>query len=72
MLFIGTIYVPRVGRTDTERNCISNIHAAGLTCAAADKLASLLTAARRLGSTDVALKDLPAVKPPAPGARLIV
>ena len=63
MHFIGTTYVPRVGRTHAERNCISSIHAAGL---------SYTDAARRLQSTGVSLKDLLAVKPPAPGARLIV
>ena len=61
------IYVtwnPRVGRTDAERNCLSNIHAAGLTYSvAADKLASLLDAARRLGSTGIALNQLASASP---------
>ncbi len=49
---------PRPGRLDAERNCVSNIRAAGLPHAeAARKLAWLLGAARRLGATGVALKD---------------
>ena len=50
---------PRVGRRDSERNCISNIHAnGGLSYAlAASKLAWLVRAALQLGATGVALKD---------------
>jgi ethanolamine ammonia-lyase small subunit len=49
---------PRPGRTDAERNCISNIRPGGLSPAeAAAKLAWLAGAARRLGETGVALKD---------------
>lgn len=49
---------PRVGRQDSERNCISNIHAHGLSTAeACHKLCWLLEAARRLGRTGVSLKD---------------
>jgi ethanolamine ammonia-lyase small subunit len=50
---------PRVGRRDSERNCISNIHPPhGLGYAgAADKLVHLMTEARRLGITGVGLKD---------------
>lgn len=49
---------PRRGRTDAERNCISNIRAGGMPpAAAAEKLAWLAGAARRLGATGVALKD---------------
>ena len=49
---------PRRGRTDAERNCISNIRPGGLTAeAAAGKLLWLTGAARRLGATGVALKD---------------
>jgi ethanolamine ammonia-lyase small subunit len=51
-------WAPRRGRTDAERNCISNIRPAGLPPeAAARKLLWLLAAARRLGETGVALKD---------------
>jgi ethanolamine ammonia-lyase small subunit len=51
-------YEPRVGRTDAERNCISNVRPEGLShAAAANKLHYLLTEARRLGLTGVGLKD---------------
>lgn len=49
---------PRVGRTDAERNCISNIRTEGLSYdEAAFKLAWHIAEARRLGLTGVALKD---------------
>jgi ethanolamine ammonia-lyase small subunit len=48
---------PRDGRLDSERNCISNVHEAGLSHAeAAAQLAALVMGARRLGRTGVALK----------------
>lgn len=48
---------PRVGRMDSERNCISNVRPQGLPYAlAAYKLAWLIRAGRN-GSTGVALKD---------------
>jgi ethanolamine ammonia-lyase small subunit len=51
-------YHPRIGRRDSERNCISNIHADGLSYnAAADMLAWLMTEARRRKLTGIALKD---------------
>jgi ethanolamine ammonia-lyase small subunit len=51
-------WAPRVGRSDAERNCISNIRPAGLGAEeAAAKIAWLLGAARGLGCTGVALKD---------------
>jgi ethanolamine ammonia-lyase small subunit len=51
-------WAPRPGCSDAERNCVSNIRPAGLShAAAARKLAWLLSAARRLGATGVALKD---------------
>lgn len=49
---------PRVGRTDAERNCISNIRAEGLSCAAAaHRLLFLMREARRLKLTGVSLKE---------------
>jgi ethanolamine ammonia-lyase small subunit len=51
-------YGPRTGRRDSERNCVSNIHADGLPYAlAADKLAWLMMQARTLRLTGVALKE---------------
>jgi ethanolamine ammonia-lyase small subunit len=50
---------PRPGRRDSERNCVSNIRSPGGLAPdlAADKIAWLLTEARRLEMTGVALKD---------------
>jgi ethanolamine ammonia-lyase small subunit len=49
---------PRRGRTDAERNCISNIRPGGLAPgAAADKLLWLIAAMQRLRLTGVGLKD---------------
>ena len=61
-------WAPRRGRTDAERNCISNIRPGGLTYDdAAAKAAWLLRAAQGLGATGVALKDdMPATALPAP------
>lgn len=57
-------WAPRPGRTDAERNCISNIRPGGMSAGeAAAKLAWLLRAAIGLGATGVALKD---DMPPAP------
>ncbi len=51
-------YGPRPGRSDAERNCISNIHAHGLSAAAAQQaLVYLLAEARQRKLTGVALKD---------------
>ena len=52
-------YEPRRGRRDSERNCISNIHAQGGMpyAVAAAKLAWLMRQARHRGLTGVALKD---------------
>jgi ethanolamine ammonia-lyase small subunit len=58
-------WAPRPGRTDAERNCVSNIRPDGLPIAeAAAKLRWLLTQARTLQLTGVALKD-EAPSPPA-------
>src|SRR6185437_4842577 len=49
---------PRVGRTDAERNCVSNVRPAGLDYdAAAHRISWLTGAALRLGATGVTLKD---------------
>jgi len=49
---------PQVGRTDAERNCISNIRPAGLSYEhAATKLVALLKGAKRLGATGINLKE---------------
>jgi ethanolamine ammonia-lyase small subunit len=51
-------YAPRIGRTDAERNCLSNIRAEGLSYdQAAHRLAFLVHAARQLQASGVALKD---------------
>jgi len=49
---------PRRGRSDAERNCISNIRPGGLAPeAAGDKLLWLIAAMRRLRLTGIGLKD---------------
>ncbi|TAK99553.1 MAG: ethanolamine ammonia-lyase subunit EutC [Rhodospirillaceae bacterium] len=51
-------WAPAVGRSDAERNCISNIRPEGLGIAdAAAKLIHLVSEARRRGLTGVMLKD---------------
>jgi ethanolamine ammonia-lyase small subunit len=51
-------YEPRIGRMDAERNCVSNIRPAGLSYEqAAYRLLHLLSQAKRLGATGIALKD---------------
>jgi len=55
---------PRPGRTDAERNCISNIRPGGLSCAdAAAKLAWLVREMRRIRSTGIMLKDEQPARP---------
>jgi ethanolamine ammonia-lyase small subunit len=49
---------PKVGCTDAQRNCVSNIRPAGLGIdAATRKIAWLILAARSRGATGLALKD---------------
>jgi ethanolamine ammonia-lyase small subunit len=51
-------FAPAVGRTDAERNCLSNIRPEGLPYGeAADRLVHLCGEARRRGLTGVMLKD---------------
>jgi ethanolamine ammonia-lyase small subunit len=51
-------FAPRLGRTDADRNCVSNIHRAGLTCEeAAFKIAWLVREGLARKVTGVALKD---------------
>ena len=58
-LGIYLTHLPRPGRTDADRNCISNIHPPdGLGYDAAARIvAGLVLGARRLGRSGVALKD---------------
>lgn len=57
-LGIYLTYAPYVGCPDSLRNCLSNIHAHGMTIpAGAAKLAWLMHEANRLGLTGVGLKD---------------
>lgn len=57
-LSVYLTYAPRRGRTDAERNCISNIRKGGLPpAAAAASLAWLIEAALALQLTGVGLKD---------------
>ena len=57
-LGIYLTHAPRVGRTDAERNCISNVRPAGLGYdQAADKLVFLLKGAQALGRSGIDLKD---------------
>lgn len=55
-------FEPRAGRTDADRNCISNIHADGLgSNDAAEMLQSLLIGATRLGLGGVRLSEALAI-----------
>ena len=57
-LGIYLTYKPRVGCTDADRNCISNVRPKGLSYeAAAHKLHHLMIAAHRIGQSGIALKD---------------
>ncbi|WDF72291.1 ethanolamine ammonia-lyase subunit EutC [Novosphingobium sp. KACC 22771] len=65
-LGIYLTYAPRIGRRDSERNCISNIHdAGGLSCQeAARKLGWLVREALRRGLSGVGLKEEAPLAPP--------
>ncbi len=57
-LGIYATWRPRVGSTDADRNCLSNIHAAGIAPAdGARRLAGLLAAMRGRGLSGVTLKE---------------
>ncbi|MGB3481823.1 MAG: ethanolamine ammonia-lyase subunit EutC [Mycobacterium sp.] len=58
-LGIYLTHLPRPGRTDADRNCISNIHPpGGLDYVSAARItAALVAGARRLGRSGVELKD---------------
>jgi ethanolamine ammonia-lyase small subunit len=59
-------FAPRIGRTDAERNCVSNIHHAGLSYdEAAHRIGWLVREGLRRNVTGVALKDESGDRPPA-------
>lgn len=63
-LGIYLTYAPRIGRTDAERNCISNIRLEGLSYpAAAGELQRLLESARRFRASGIALTAGAALQP---------
>jgi ethanolamine ammonia-lyase small subunit len=65
-------FAPVIGRSDAERNCVSNIRPGGLSPAeAARKLHYLLGQSRRLGLSGIALKDDDLLLPKAPGETAI-
>ena len=57
-LGVYVTFAPRIGRTDAERNCLSNIRPEGMSYAeAAAKLVYLVSEARRRSASGVGLKD---------------
>jgi ethanolamine ammonia-lyase small subunit len=57
-LGIYLTWQPKIGRTDAERNCISNVRSEGMSPKeAAQRLHHLIVNARRLGLSGVGLKD---------------
>ncbi len=60
-------WAPRVGRTDAERNCISNIRFGGLSHAeAAEHLLALMNRARALQRSGLELQSEPGIVPSLP------
>ncbi|MDH6678025.1 ethanolamine ammonia-lyase small subunit [Rhodococcus sp. LBL1] len=72
-LGIYLTHLPRPGRTDADRNCVSNIHPPdGLGYrAAATVVSGLVDGARRLGRSGVALKDSSRADPLASPAPIV-
>jgi ethanolamine ammonia-lyase small subunit len=69
-LGIYLTFAPKIGRTDAERNCISNIHSAGLDYEnAARRLTWLIQGSLQLGRSGVDLKDDSGLLPVLPPAR---
>jgi ethanolamine ammonia-lyase small subunit len=65
-LGIYVTWSPRMGTQDAARNCVSNIHANGLSAAAAAHIATwLLRQGRQRGLTGVGLKEEAGLPPPA-------
>ena len=63
-LGIYLTYRPRIGCTDADRNCISNVRPEGLSYeTAAHKLHYLMIEALSLGTSGIALKDQSEIKP---------
>jgi len=57
-LGVYVTWEPRVGRTDAERNCVSNVRDGGLGYAeAAERIVGLMCGAKTLGASGVRLKD---------------
>jgi ethanolamine ammonia-lyase small subunit len=66
-------YGPRIGRTDADRNCISNIRKSGLSATdAAAKLHYLIARSFELSLSGVQLKDDSASLPPSRASRKLV